>query len=67
MLIVLKLGYKIKEVKVRHHPRKFGKTKYNISNRLVESVIDLLRISLYDIKNLMKHKPYYEIKEVIRK
>lgn len=66
-LIMFKLGYKIGELKVQHHPRRFGKTKYNIPNRLCEGVIDLIRISLCDIHRLMRRKPNYEIKEVIRK
>jgi glycosyltransferase involved in cell wall biosynthesis len=35
-------GYRIVEVPVSHHPRKFGKSKYNIRNRMVRSFIDLL-------------------------
>lgn len=66
-LIVSKLGYKIGELKVRHHHRKFGKTKYNIPDRLQEGIIDLIRISLCDIHKLMRRKSSYEIKEVIRK
>ena len=50
-------GYRIVEVPVSHHPRKFGKSKYNIRNRMVRSFIDLLavrwmkrRIIHYDIE-----------------
>jgi len=35
-------GYRVVEVPVSHHPRKFGKSKYNIRNRMVRSFIDLL-------------------------
>jgi glycosyltransferase involved in cell wall biosynthesis len=35
-------GYRIIEVPVSHHPRRFGKSKYNIRNRMVRSFIDLL-------------------------
>jgi len=35
-------GYRIVEVPVSHHPRKFGKSKYNIRNRMVRSFTDLL-------------------------
>ncbi|NWG01484.1 MAG: glycosyltransferase family 2 protein [Syntrophaceae bacterium] len=49
-------GYRIVEVPVSHHPRKFGKSKYHIRNRMVRSFIDLLavrwmkrRIITYDI------------------
>jgi dolichol-phosphate mannosyltransferase len=37
-------GYRIIEVPVFHHPRKFGKSKYNIRNRLWRSFIDLLGV-----------------------
>jgi len=37
-------GYRIVEVPVIHHPRKFGKSKYNIRNRMVPSLLDLLAV-----------------------
>jgi dolichol-phosphate mannosyltransferase len=37
-------GYRIVEVPVSHHPRKFGKSKYNIRNRMVRSFVDLLAV-----------------------
>ena len=37
-------GYRIIEVPVSHYPRKFGKSKYNIRNRMVRSFIDLLAV-----------------------
>jgi glycosyltransferase involved in cell wall biosynthesis len=37
-------GYRIVEVPVSHHPRRFGKSKYNIRNRMVRSFIDLLAV-----------------------
>lgn len=37
-------GYRIIEVPVVHHPRKFGKSKYNIRNRALRSFIDLLGV-----------------------
>jgi glycosyltransferase involved in cell wall biosynthesis len=36
-------GSRIKEVKVRHHPRRYGKTKYGIS-RIYKVLLDLLAI-----------------------
>jgi len=39
-------GYRIGEVKVKHHPRKFGKTKYGL-HRLVKGFLDLLVISFW--------------------
>ncbi|MDD5477955.1 MAG: glycosyltransferase family 2 protein [Candidatus Omnitrophica bacterium] len=67
-LLMFKLGYKIGEVEVNHRPRRFGKSKYNIHNRLFECLFVFLRISLYDIRNLREyHEPDYKIKGVIRK
>jgi hypothetical protein len=37
-------GYQVIEVPVSHHPRKFGKSKYNIRNRMCRSFIDLLAV-----------------------
>lgn len=37
-------GFKVTEVKVSHHPRLHGQSKYNIRNRLFSSFLDLLVI-----------------------
>src|SRR4030066_897032 len=37
-------GYRIIEIPVLHHSRKFGKSKYNIRNRALRSFIDLLGV-----------------------
>jgi dolichol-phosphate mannosyltransferase len=51
-------GYRIIEVPVAHHPRRFGKSKYNIRDRMVRSFIDLL------VVRWMKHRCIdYEIEE----
>jgi len=53
-------GYRIIEVPVSHHPRKFGKSKYNIRNRMIRSFVDLLAV------RWMKHRAIrYEIEERI--
>jgi len=36
-------GFKVGEVKVNHHPRKYGKTKYGF-NRLIRGILDLLTV-----------------------
>jgi len=58
--LVKMAGYRIVEVPVAHHPRKFGKSKYNIRNRLVRSFIDLLAVTW------MKHRTIrYDIEEKV--
>ncbi len=37
-------GYKVVEVPVSHHPRKFGETKYGLANRLARPTADLLGV-----------------------
>ena len=37
-------GYRIIEVPVIHHPRKFGESKYNIRNRMLRAFVDLLAV-----------------------
>jgi hypothetical protein len=51
-------GYRIIEVPVAHHPRKFGKSKYNIRNRMVRSFIDLLMV-----RWMKRRRIDYEIEE----
>jgi hypothetical protein len=58
--LVKMAGYRIIEVPVSHHPRKFGKSKYNIRNRMVRSFIDLLAV------RWMKHRTIrYDIEEKV--
>ncbi len=42
--LVKREGYRIIEVPVSHHPRRFGKSKYNIRNRMWRSFVDLLAV-----------------------
>ena len=53
-------GYRIIEVPVSHHPRRFGKSKYNIRNRMVRSFIDLLAVRWMKGRTI-----HYEIEERI--
>src|SRR4030042_3306363 len=53
-------GYRIIEVPVSHHPRKFGRSKYNIRNRMVRSFVDLLAVRWMKRRALR-----YEIEERI--
>jgi glycosyltransferase involved in cell wall biosynthesis len=53
-------GYRIIEVPVFHHPRRFGRSKYNIRNRMVRSFIDLL-----GVRWLKRRTIRYEIEERI--
>lgn len=66
-LILQKLGHKVTEIKIDRHHRKFGKSKYNIHNRIFEGIVDMARISTMDIHSLMKYESEYKIKEIIKK
>lgn len=37
-------GFKVEEVEVSHHPRRYGKSKYNMRKRLIWPFLDLLAI-----------------------
>lgn len=45
-------GANIIEIKVNHNPRRFGKSKYNISNRLFTGIYDLLAVRWMQKKRL---------------
>ena len=51
-------GYRVIEVPVTHHPRRFGKSKYNIRNRMVRSFVDLLAV-----RWMKQRRIDYEIEE----
>ncbi|MFQ5685871.1 MAG: glycosyltransferase family 2 protein [Candidatus Scalindua sp.] len=51
-------GFSVKEVKVKHNPRIYGKSKYNIRNRIFKSFLDLLAVRWMKKRNL-----YYEEKD----
>ncbi len=53
-------GYRIIEVPVSHYPRKYGKSKYNIRNRMVRSFIDLLAV-----RWMKRRTIHYDIEERI--
>jgi dolichol-phosphate mannosyltransferase len=54
-------GFTVTQVKVNHRPRRFGRTKYNIRNRMVKAFADLLAVRWMKKRHLT-----YEIKETIR-
>ena len=51
-------GYRVLEVPVEHHPRKFGRSKFNIRNRLWRASIDLLAVRWMKSRHL-----HFEIEE----
>lgn len=67
VLIMRKLGYKIGEIKVRHNPRRFGKSKYNLYNRLFESLTDFTLILLSDTRKMLRYKTNHQIERIVRK
>lgn len=38
-------GFKVSELEVSHHPRRYGKSKYNMRKRLIWPFLDLLAVS----------------------
>ena len=64
-VIMSRLGYKITEIKVRHHARRFCRSKYNIHNRLLPGILLAYRFVTTDIHRLIKRTTHYSIKEVI--
>jgi dolichol-phosphate mannosyltransferase len=54
-------GFTVTQVKVNHRPRRFGRTKYNIRNRMVRAFADLLAVRWMKKRHLM-----YEIRETIK-
>lgn len=66
-LIMARKGYNITETIINHRPRKFGRAKYNICDRLFKGLIDFTRILLLDMHSLVRRKPNYKISDVIRK
>lgn len=66
-LIMIKLGYRVGEVKIKHYPRTGGKSKYNIHNRVIESLVDFICLQFFGVRCLMKVKQNYKIKEVIKR
>jgi len=65
-LIMLKLGYKITEVKIGHYPRRFGSSKYNIRGRILPGIKPFFCFAFRDIRHIICKKPQYEIKEIIQ-
>jgi dolichol-phosphate mannosyltransferase len=55
-------GCTVTQVKVNHRPRRFGTTKYTISNRMVRAFTDLLAVSWMKRRHLD-----YKIEEIIGK
>jgi len=47
--LIQKRGFKVTECEVRHHPRKFGQTKYTMRNRIIHASKDLWRVKKDDL------------------
>jgi len=64
--IMAKRGCRVGEVKVSHHPRESGASKYGIWDRLKEGTADLFRLYFTGVDRLMKHPRPYKIKHLSR-
>jgi dolichol-phosphate mannosyltransferase len=51
-------GFRVCEVPVPHYPRKYGRSKYNIRNRLLRGVMDM-----WGVRWLKKRRISYEVEE----
>jgi glycosyltransferase involved in cell wall biosynthesis len=51
-------GFRVREVPVSHRPRRHGRSKYGIANRLVPSFVDLLAV-----RWMKRRKLRYEVKD----
>ncbi len=64
-LLIFRRGYKIGEIKVKHYHRHFGKSKYNLHNRLYECLFGFIGILLVGFPKTIGEKPDYIISEII--
>ena len=53
-LIMVKLGYKVGEIKVVHHRRKFGKSKYSIYHKFIHGIVVFIKFFMFDIHALLE-------------
>ncbi|MBI4007606.1 MAG: glycosyltransferase family 2 protein [Planctomycetes bacterium] len=51
-------GYRVVELEIKHSPRRYGKSKYNIWNRVFRSFVDLLAV-----RWMLKRRLGYEVVE----
>jgi hypothetical protein len=65
--IVFKKGFRIMELKVTHHPRAYGSSKYGIWDRFSESFFDLVRFHRCEWSQPMERIREYELKDTIRR
>jgi len=63
-VIMVRKGFKVGEVKVRHRSRKNGVSKYGTLDRLIQGTTDLFRICFINTDILMKHQNKTIIKEI---
>jgi glycosyltransferase involved in cell wall biosynthesis len=52
-------GFRVTQVPVRHRPRRFGSSKFGVSNRAVRAFVDLLAV-----KWLLRRRLHYQVDEV---
>lgn len=66
-LIMLRRGYRITEVPVRHYPRRFGRSRFRLAFRLREGWGDMLRLCRHDVHDLLKFSGISPARDIVYK
>lgn len=64
--ILARRGCKIAELPVTHHPRRHGEAKYNIRNRLPESLPVVFKLAFGGVEDVVRRRENPQIKEVVK-
>jgi dolichol-phosphate mannosyltransferase len=56
--LVKAAGYRLVEIPVNHHPRRFGQSKYGLGNRVLRATIDM-----FGVRWLLSRRLNYQIRE----
>ncbi len=64
--ILLRKGFKIGEIKIKHHPRRFGKSKYSVFGCSIQSIIDLCFFIFLPRSIDSVGQKLYRVKEIVK-